>query len=264
MTSAATGRSRSLPVVACLRLGLAVLAGVLVPSQRCVAVAVAAKRSNPVHVTLHAKKAHHPKRPAPTRHGPAQGPSALPAATRGKASGGNPTPVATPTTAVTSAASSTPTVPATATTAPVGVNPSPVLAPATSPSTSSLEQQIVALTNQARLANGLPSLDLDGSLCQAASIQATGMAALDLMDHELPGMPQPTFASRLQYVGYSYGWAGENLAAAAIDAPTVVTLWMSSPEHRANILSPYAVSTGVAVVCDSQGMPYFCQVFAAP
>jgi uncharacterized protein YkwD len=120
------------------------------------------------------------------------------------------------------------------------------------------------LTNLVRQANDLVALELDPELTQAAQIQAIGMALVDRLDHDLPGMPQPTLAGRLQYVGYQYSWAAENIASGAPDAPSVVALWLNSPPHEQNIMSPVAVATGVAVASDSQGVLYFCQVFGEP
>jgi uncharacterized protein YkwD len=127
-----------------------------------------------------------------------------------------------------------------------------------------IEEQIFALTNLARQANDLVALELDPELTQAAQIQASAMAQLDIMEHDLPEMPQPTLASRLQFVGYNYSWAAENIAFGAPDAPSVVALWLASPPHVQNIMSPIAVATGVAIAYDSQGVIYFCQVFGEP
>jgi uncharacterized protein YkwD len=143
--------------------------------------------------------------------------------------------------------------------------PSPPAAPASPAAPEpSIEEQIFALTNQARQANDLVALELDPELTQAAQIQASAMALLDIMDHDLPGMPQPTLASRLQFVGYPYSWAAENIASGAPDAPSVVALWLNSPPHEQNIMSPVAVATGVAVASDRQGVLYFSQVFGEP
>jgi uncharacterized protein YkwD len=145
-----------------------------------------------------------------------------------------------------------------------GNGPAPPATAADSDPVPSIEQEIFALTNQARQANDLVALELDPELTQAAQIQATAMALLDIMAHDLPEMPQPSLASRLQFVGYSYSWAGENIAYGATDAPTVVALWMGSPGHEENIMSQVAVATGVAVAYDSHGVAYFCQVFGEP
>jgi uncharacterized protein YkwD len=132
--------------------------------------------------------------------------------------------------------------------------------PSSQPSTTA-EEDLVTLTNQVRQSSGLAPLAVDDRLTQAAQIQASAMAALNVMDHTLPGAPLPTLASRLQSVGYGYFWAGENIACNAPDAASVETLWMNSPPHRANILSPVPTSIGVAVAYSSQGEPYYCQVF---
>jgi uncharacterized protein YkwD len=126
---------------------------------------------------------------------------------------------------------------------------------------STMAEEILDLTNQARQASGLEALVLDPRLTDAAQIQASAMAALDVLDHTLPSMPQPTLASRLQFVGYDYAWAAENIAFGASDAAAVVSLWMSSPPHATNILSPEATATGIGVAYDSTGAPYYSQVF---
>jgi uncharacterized protein YkwD len=155
-------------------------------------------------------------------------------------------------------------------TSPVGDAPAAAVAGTSTASgsaadpTPSIEQEIFALTNQVRQANGLEALVLDPELTEAAQIQATAMAFLDIMDHTLPEMPEPTLASRLQFVGYDYWWAGENIASGDIDGPTVVALWMGSPDHEQNIMCQIAFATGVAVAYDSHGTAYFCQVFGEP
>jgi uncharacterized protein YkwD len=129
---------------------------------------------------------------------------------------------------------------------------------------ATIADQIFTLTNQARQANDLGTVEYSGALAEAAQIQASAMALLDVMSHDLTGMPQPTFASRLQYVGYDADWAAENIGFGATGAGEIFGLWMSSAPHAENILSPEATATGVGVAYDSSGALYFCQVFAAP
>ena len=126
-----------------------------------------------------------------------------------------------------------------------------------------VEQQIVVLTNRDRVANGLQPLALDSRLIASAQIQASD----GVVQRPGPRNPRrgPSDAPlRLQFVGYQYAWVGENIALNAADAPSVETLWMNSPPHRANILSPFPTSIGVAVDHDSQGEPYYCVVFGVP
>jgi uncharacterized protein YkwD len=132
---------------------------------------------------------------------------------------------------------------------------------APAPAVPSVELQLFALTNQARQAYGLPALVTDDRLTEAAQLEADAMAQFELMDHDLPGAPYPTFQSRLQYAGYNYLWAGENIAMGQPSAAAAVADWMASAGHRANMLSPYPTAIGVAVAYDSHGVPYYCQVF---
>lgn len=150
--------------------------------------------------------------------------------------------------------------------------PTPVSAPdpvATAPSPSPVatmsaeEQQIIDLTNQQRVQNGLPPLTIDPRLIEAAQIHAGDMARLGQMEHDLPGAALPTLQDRAGFVGYKYAWLGENIAFNYADAASVVAGWMQSPGHRANILNPNFNDIGVGVALDSQGQPYYCQVFGS-
>ena len=127
----------------------------------------------------------------------------------------------------------------------------------------SLGDQIVVMTNQARLSHGLKPLAVDPRLAEAAQIQAEAMAATGIMAHDLPGMPLPMLQDRLHHVGYPYGWAGENLGMDCPDVPTLESLWLASPEHRRDMLLPYFTATGVGVAFGPDGEPYYAQVFAS-
>jgi uncharacterized protein YkwD len=208
------------------------------------------------HKLLHTKKAAEPKKHR--RGKPAAGPlapAALPVTST--------SPAATP--PVTPAPSAGPAPSAAPLAAPVAAA-AVVTNPSSGPAepVSSIDEQIFTLTNQVRQANDLGALTLDDALTQAAQIQASAMAELDVLNHTLPSMPQPTLANRFQFVGYSYSWGAENIAFGATDAPSVVALWMSSPPHEENLLSPIATATGIAVAYDSEGVLYFCQVFGEP
>jgi uncharacterized protein YkwD len=142
--------------------------------------------------------------------------------------------------------------------------PSSVSVPGVTGVQSILEQQIFDLANAQRIQAGLAPLTVNAKLVTAAQIHARDMAALGLMQHDLPGVAQPTLVSRAQFVGYSYGWLGENIASDYADAPSVVAAWMASPEHRANILNPNLKEAGLGVGRDTQGNLYFCEDFASP
>jgi hypothetical protein len=102
------------------------------------------------------------------------------------------------------------------------------------------------LTNQQRITHGLPPLKANPQLTTAANDKAKHMFAHDYWAHITPTGEQPwAFISR---AGYSYIYAGENLARDFADSQSVVTAWMNSPSHRDNILSPNYDHIGIAVV----------------
>ena len=81
------------------------------------------------------------------------------------------------------------------------------------------------------------------------------MAQLKTMAHELPAAPLPTLSSRADYVGYALSSLGENIAFNYSDPGTVMTGWMNSPGHRANILNGDYTEIGVGVARDAAGAP---------
>jgi uncharacterized protein YkwD len=62
-------------------------------------------------------------------------------------------------------------------------------------------------------------------------------------------------------VGYTYATIGENIAYNYPGAPEVVTGWMNSAGHKANILNPGFTEIGIAIAANSEGELYYCQVF---
>ncbi len=84
------------------------------------------------------------------------------------------------------------------------------------------------------------------------------------MDHVLPGVPYPSPPDRLAAVNYTWSAYGENVAAGQRSGTEVVSAWMNSPGHRANILNPAYTEIGVGYAVDSEGRPYYAQVFARP
>lgn len=129
---------------------------------------------------------------------------------------------------------------------------------------SPLEQRVFDLVNAERARAGISPLTLSPKLVAAAQIHAQDMATLGILGHDLPGVAQPSLISRAQFVGYRYGWLGENIASGFTDAQSLVNAWMNSPEHRVNILFPSLTEAGIGVGISSNGMLYFCEEFASP
>ena len=101
-------------------------------------------------------------------------------------------------------------------------------------------------TNQQRQVNKLPVLALDERLSKAALLKAQDMFKQQYWAHTAPDGTTPWhwFGT----VGYNYAYAGENLAKDFPSSGAVTTAWMSSAEHRANILSANYTQIGLAVV----------------
>jgi uncharacterized protein YkwD len=124
---------------------------------------------------------------------------------------------------------------------------------------------VISITNQQRANNGLAALSYNSRLTQAAQNKAADMFAKNYWAHYAPDGTSPW--SFITAAGYSYTTAGENLAKDFDTSSGVVTGWMNSPGHRANILNSSFVDTGVAVMNGTlQGSPTTLVVafYAAP
>ena len=106
--------------------------------------------------------------------------------------------------------------------------------------------QLLVLTNQQRQQNGLPPLSLDNKLDQAAQNKASDMLAKDYWAHISPTGTPPWYF--IKSAGYSYVYAGENLARGYTTSSDVVNAWMASPSHRENMLSDHYQNVGFAIV----------------
>jgi uncharacterized protein YkwD len=108
-------------------------------------------------------------------------------------------------------------------------------------------------TNQQRAADHEADLALNQQLANAAQAKANDMAAKDYWAHNSPDGQTPW--SFIAAAGYHYEAAGENLAYGFENAGDVVTAWMNSPTHRANVLGGNYkdVGFGVAQAPNYQG-----------
>ena len=106
--------------------------------------------------------------------------------------------------------------------------------------------QIIKLTNDQRYKNGQSAVVENSLLSQAAMQKASDMFAKDYWAHVSPQGTQPWYF--ISNSGYSYRYAGENLARDFTSPESVVNAWMNSPSHRQNLLSPKYQEIGVAVL----------------
>lgn len=110
-------------------------------------------------------------------------------------------------------------------------------------------QDLLTRVNKIRLENNLQPLSMNLSLSIAAKNKAADMFTKNYWAHFAPdGSTSPWMF--IKSSGYDYLYAGENLARGFTDSESVVTAWMHSPTHRANILSPNFKDIGFTI---SQG-----------
>lgn len=127
----------------------------------------------------------------------------------------------------------------------------------TSTSTSSAAQAVLAEVNAARAQNGLSALTLDANMNRAAAVRAAELA--QSFSHTRPNGSRGLTA--LNEAGVSYRTAGENIASGQQSAQAVVSAWMNSSGHRANILSASFGRMGVGQATIG-GRTYWVQLFA--
>lgn len=151
-------------------------------------------------------------------------------------------PVATARPVVTAApvATAKPVVTPAPTTAPVATakpvaTPAATAAPAVADSASSYIQQVVALVNKERAAAGLAPVSALDSLNKVAAAKATDMRTNNYFSHTSPTYGSPF--DMMSAFGITYQAAGENIAMGQKTPQEVMTAWMNSPGHKANILS---------------------------
>jgi len=122
---------------------------------------------------------------------------------------------------------------------------------------SSYAYDILELVNQERAAAGCGALTLDATMCQAANTRAVEIYSY--FSHTRPD--GRSCFSALSDLGYSYGCAGENIAAGYSSPTSVMNGWMNSEGHKANILTCGFTKLGVGVY-SYNGRLYWVQMFA--
>jgi uncharacterized protein YkwD len=118
----------------------------------------------------------------------------------------------------------------------------------TTPSNTSVgfgdfERQVFDLTNAERTKVGLTPFSLNDSLNRAAEGHSVDMATKKYFSHQGLDGSQPW--DRMKAQGYNFSRAAENIAFGQPTAKDVVTAWMNSAGHRANILNPNLKDLGI-------------------
>ncbi|MFC4060754.1 CAP domain-containing protein [Planomonospora corallina] len=124
------------------------------------------------------------------------------------------------------------------------------------------ENEVVRLTNARRQQGGCRALTHDPYLRRAAYDHSRDMAVNNYFSHT--SKDGRTAIDRIRAAGFTGArrWA-ENIAWGQRTPSAVVTAWMNSSGHRANIMNCAYTHIGVGMAKKSDGTPYWTQNFAA-
>ncbi|BCJ54698.1 hypothetical protein Asp14428_61730 [Actinoplanes sp. NBRC 14428] len=127
-------------------------------------------------------------------------------------------------------------------------------------SATTLQTQVVTLSNQARVNAGCKALKVNAALLWAARGHSKYMATTGNFSHT--GARNSTFIARAKAAGYSAP-RSENIAWGYRSARETVNAWLKSPGHRRNLLDCGAKTFAVGVVYSANGTPYYTQEFGS-
>jgi uncharacterized YkwD family protein/spore coat assembly protein SafA len=128
--------------------------------------------------------------------------------------------------------------------------------PTTDSSIVHYEKEVVRLVNEIRVRHGLPALTENWELSRVARYKSQAMKDNRYFSHT-----SPTYGSPFQMMksfGITYRSAGENIARGQRSPQEVVTAWMNSAGHRANILNASFTQIGIGYVAEGH---YWTQMF---
>jgi uncharacterized protein YkwD len=110
--------------------------------------------------------------------------------------------------------------------------------------TALMQNILVDMANDNRTKNNLPFLAHNFVLDSAATMKAKNMATEGYFAHVSPQGVEPWHW--FKEAGYTFLFAGENLAINFTESRAIDDAWMSSPTHRANILNSKFKEIGIA------------------
>lgn len=124
---------------------------------------------------------------------------------------------------------------------------------------TSEQLEILELVNKERAKNGLKSLTLNKELSNVATIKSQDMINKGYFSHTSPTYGSPF--DMMKSFGIKYKAAGENIAKGQNTPTEVMSSWMNSSGHRANILNSTFTELGIGIAKDSKGTIYWTQMF---
>ncbi len=126
-----------------------------------------------------------------------------------------------------------------------------------------MEAEVLVLINKYRTDAGLAALSSETTIQSWSDLRATeivsqGIAAgnsVQAITHIRPNGSNP-------WDGYqgAYKYFGENIVGGQTTAEAVVTEWMASPGHKANIMNSSFTTVGISCICND-GVYYWVQDF---
>jgi uncharacterized protein YkwD len=125
---------------------------------------------------------------------------------------------------------------------------------------TTLQTQVVSLSNKERVKAGCKALRVNADLLWSARGHSKYMATTGRFSHT--GARNSTFITRARATGYTAA-RSENIAWGYRSATEVVRAWMRSPGHRHNLLDCGARTFAVGVVYSANGTPYYTQDFGS-
>ena len=130
--------------------------------------------------------------------------------------------------------------------------PAPKPAPTTCPTAAAYESRILVLVNAERAKLGEHALTLVSCAQNFADSWAHTMASTGNFAHQSLSPIMSACSAR---------GAGENIAYGNVSADQMMTMWMNSPGHKANILNASYTGIGIGAVKTSSGRWYGVQDF---
>jgi uncharacterized protein YkwD len=128
------------------------------------------------------------------------------------------------------------------------------------------ESQLIALTNQARASAGLAALKVDATLKSIARWRSKDMAVRNYFDHKIPSPPGGNVFREMDRRGYCYHVAGENIgwnnSSDSTATQKIMSAFMGSPGHKANILGKGWDHIAVGAYKEANGNHYWTVLFS--
>lgn len=121
---------------------------------------------------------------------------------------------------------------------------------------SAYEEKVVELVNIEREKVGLAPLTINKDLVELARVKSQDMKDNNYFSHNSPSLGSAY--DMMKAKGVKYSTAGENIAMGQKSPEAVVTAWMNSAGHRANILKSSYTQIGVGYVSSGN---YWTQMF---